>query len=195
MQSKEFMREDLAYLGHPVLRKKALPVHRIDHNIQELIRTLKHVVSLYRGLGLAAPQIGAQVAIFIACFPEKNEEGTIVPGKPHVFINPKLTDPSEETWTEEEGCLSIPKFYRNVSRPVAITITSQDETGTWNTERLSGWPAKIIMHENDHLNGVLFIDRLPTKEKRESHQELTELKKRYKQHNSHLPIWHTTEEP
>lgn len=182
------MKVDLAYLGHPILRKKANPVLSIDQPILDLIQHLKATVVAHRGLGLAAPQIGAQVAILVACFPEQTEQG-IVPGAPKVFINPKISEPSPESWVEEEGCLSIPKIYAPVQRPQSITVTYQDEQGLERTERLSGWSAKIVMHENDHLNGVLFIDRLENKDKREIAADLERLKKHYKIPNEHLKVW------
>jgi peptide deformylase len=183
------MKVDLAYLGHPILRKKARPVLTIDQPILDLVQHLKATVVAHRGLGLAAPQIGAQVAILVACFPEWSEQDAIVPGAPKVFINPKISDPSAEMWSEEEGCLSIPKVYASVERPRSITVTYQDEQGAAHTERLVGWPAKIVMHENDHLNGVLFIDRLEAGAKREIAADLDRLKKHYKISNEHLRIW------
>ena len=185
------MKVDLAYLGHPILRKKAQPVQNIDQPIRDLIAHLKATVIAHRGLGLAAPQIGAQVAILVACFPEKSEEDMIVPGAPKVFINPKISEPSPEVWVAEEGCLSIPKVYAPVQRPASITVTYQDEEGQTHTDKLTGWPAKIVMHENDHLNGVLFIDRLETKDRREIAADLERLKKHYKIPNEHVRIWGT----
>ena len=183
------MKVDLAYLGHPMLRKKARPVLAIDQPIRDLIDHLKRTVVSHRGLGLAAPQIGAQAAMLVACFPQPSEEGKIIPGTPKIFINPKISDPSPETWVEEEGCLSIPKVYALVNRPVTITVTYQDEFWTTHTDRLTGWAAKIVMHENDHLNGVLFIDRLDAKAKREIAADLDRIKKQYKASNEHLHIW------
>lgn len=187
------MKVDLAYIGHAILRKKALPVHTIDQHILDLIGHMKETVTEHRGLGLAAPQVGVQLAILIACFPEQDPSGGFIPGPPKAFINPKISDPTPETWTEEEGCLSIPKIYGYVRRPVGITVTYQDESGAFHTDRLSGWPAKIVMHENDHLNGVLFIDRLENKDKKELTFDLERLKKHYKIHNEHLKLWKVTE--
>jgi peptide deformylase len=180
---------DLAYIGHPILRKKAFPVHSLDQPILDLIRHMKETITAHHGLGLAAPQVGVQLAILIACFPEKSPSGEMILGAPKAFINPKISEHSAESWDEEEGCLSIPKIYANVRRPVSITVTYQDEAGKTHTERLSGWPAKIVMHENDHLNGVLFIDRLESKDKKEIAHDLERLKKHYKVQNEHLKLW------
>ena len=183
------MEIELAYLGHPILRKKAQAVGAIDQSILDLIRHMKEVVISHRGLGLAAPQVGAQMAILVACFPEPSDKGKIIPGAPKVFINPKISDPSPETWVEEEGCISIPKVYAPVRRPRSITVTYQDEQGVSHTERLSGWPAKIVMHENDHLNGVLFIDRLDVKDRKEVCADLDRIKKHYQSSNERLHLW------
>ena len=180
---------DLAYIGHSILRKKCLPVHAIDQSILTLIEEMKETVQSYRGLGLAAPQVGVQLSLFVACFPVQNEEGDMVAGPPKAFINPKIEDPSKETWIAQEGCLCAPKVYAEVERPVSITISYQDEQGAFHKQRLSGWEAKIVMHENDHLNGVLFFDRLVVVEKRKVSHELERLNKHFKAHNEHLKLW------
>jgi peptide deformylase len=156
------------YIGNPILRKKSLPIHTIDQEILTLIENMKDTVKSFHGLGMAAPQVGVSLALFVACFPIRNADGTLVPGPPRVFINPKIEDPSQETWTEQEGNPCIPGIYAPVDRPVSITISYQDEQGAWQKTRLSGWEAKIVMHENDHLNGVLFIDRLDPAEKKKN---------------------------
>jgi peptide deformylase len=180
---------DLAYIGHPILRKKAVRIECIDPSIFHLAEQLKATVTARHGLGLAAPQVGAPLTMFVACFPDCTPTGEIEPGHPIVFINPRLSDPSDELWVEEEGCLSLPKIYAPVQRPVSITVTYQDEHGEPHTERFSHWPAKIIMHENDHLNGVLFIDRVNEKTRKNLSADLTQLKKHYQTHNDHLKLW------
>jgi peptide deformylase len=113
----------------------------------------------------------------------------MVAGPPKVFINPKIEEPSNETWVAQEGCLCAPKVYSEVRRPVSITVSYQDEKGEHHKERLTGWPAKIVMHENDHLNGVLFFDRLESQEKKKLSHELELLKKHFKTQNEHLELW------
>jgi peptide deformylase len=180
---------DLAYIGHSILRKKCLPIHTIDQSVLTLVDHMKETVKKFRGLGLAAPQVGAQIALFVACFPIEHPEDGMTPGEPKVFINPQIEDPSKETWLAQEGCLCMPKVYAQVKRPVSITITYQDEHGATHKERLSGWPAKIVMHENDHLNGVLFIDRVEQNEKKSLMSEIERIKKHFKTHNEHLKLW------
>ncbi len=188
------MKLELAYVGHEILRGKTHPVETIDQSLLELIASMKETVISYRGLGLAAPQVGVALSFFLACFPEKSDEGHVIAGPPKVFINPKISDPTPETWVAEEGCLSIPKVYHEVERPVGITVTAQNEQGEWFTERLSGWNAKIVMHENDHLNGVIFIDRISAGDKKRLHLEIERLKKHFRHHNDHLKLWHIESE-
>lgn len=183
------MKLDLAYIGHEILRKKTLPVQTIDQNLLDLIDSMKETVNLSRGLGLAAPQVGVQLSLFIACFPEQSLDGSIIPGPARAYINPKISDPSVETWIAEEGCLSLPKIYHDVERPVRITITAQNESGEWFSEQLTEWNAKIVMHENDHLNGVLFVDRISCGDKKRIHPEIERLKKHFRHHNDHLKLW------
>ena len=173
----------IMYMGHPILRKKAEPVLLIDDTVRHLIAQLKTTVQAKKGLGLAAPQLGVSLAIFVACFPDENRR----PGAPEIFINPKLSQPSEQLWTEEEGCLSLPSVYAPVTRPYAITITFQDEDGVSQTKQLQGWDAKIVMHENDHLNGVLFVDRTDKRDKKRLMQSIdklqTHVQKQIQQHH------------
>jgi peptide deformylase len=183
------MKLELAYIGHEILRKKTFPIHAIDQSILDLIASMKETVISFRGLGLAAPQVGVQLNLLITCFPEPAFSEDIIPGPARVFINPKISDPSVETLIAEEGCLSIPKIYHEVERPESITVTAQNEQGDWFTERLSGWNAKILMHENDHLNGVIFIDRIKALDKKRIHSEIERLKKHFRHHNEHLKLW------
>jgi peptide deformylase len=184
------MKLDLAYVGHAVLRQKVHPVKVIDDTVLSLISNMKDTLQSYRALGLAAPQVGVSLAILVACFPDVDSDGSLLAGEEvRVFINPSLTDPSEEVWTEDEGCLSLPKLYAPVERPNSINVRYQNEQGEWKEERLTGWPAKIVMHENDHLNGVLFIDRLTSGEKKRTHPAVEKLKKHYKHFNEQLKVW------
>jgi len=182
---------DFAYIGHYVLRKKARPIERIDESILVLIEQIKQLAAIHdNAAAIAAPQVGASIRL-VVIYP-------LIPdpvarrmrrGEPKVYINPELTDPSDETDVEDEGCMSLPKLYAPVQRPIAITVSYQDETGAHHTERLKGFPARAIMHENDHLNGVLFIDRLAPKDKKRFAKEIEWLKKHYKKHNERLKLW------
>jgi len=182
---------DYTYLGHPILRKKARPIEHIDDSIRLLIQQMKQLTDA-RGnaVGLCAPQVGASIRLLMSLFGGFDPRtGRMRLGPPKIFINPELQDPSKETWIEEEGCVSIPKIYEKVERPVSITVSYQDAHGAHHTERLEGWSARVVMHENDHLNGVLFTDRIEAKRKNQIHRYLEQIKKHYKKHNEHLKLW------
>ena len=166
----------IIYYGNPLLRKKAEPVGKITPEVLDLIRNMEETMDSKMGLGIAAPQIGSSLAIFLIR-PPIDVNGQFEREPTRVFINPKLYDPSEESWIHEEACLSIPKVYGEVERPAEVTVTALDERGKEFTEHFSGWAARVIMHENDHLNGVLFIDRLSAKRRREIEQRLNQIKR------------------
>lgn len=174
------MKKPVVYYGNPLLRKKAQPVVEITAELRAFIADMEETRKSYHGLGISAPQVGKSLAIFIASPPTGYEEDNLLQEPPRVYINPKLSDPSDETWIHNEGCLSIPKIYGDVERPVEITITAQDIDGKEFTEKLTGWAARVIMHENDHLNGVLFIDRLSIHDRNAIETKLKQLKKLHK---------------
>jgi len=182
---------DVAYIGHPILRKKARPIERIDDSILVLIEQMKQLEKRRGNLiGLCAPQVGASIRLLISWFGGTDPAtGRPMLGPAKILINPELKDPSRETCIDDEGCASVPKIYEPVERPVAITVSYQDETGEHHTERLEGYGARVIMHENDHLNGVLFIDRVDAKKKKQLTKYVEQIKKHYKKHNEHLKIW------
>lgn len=173
------MKLHLCYYGNPILRKKTAPVAEITDEIRQLVRDMEETMKAHNGIGLAACQVGHAVAVCIILAPHEDTEEGWAKAPTRVFINPKLSDPSLETWTYNEGCLSIPKVRGLVTRPMSITVTAQNLDGTICTERLTGWPARICMHENDHLNGVLFIDRISDREQRLVEPLLKQIKKEF----------------
>ncbi|MFN4189459.1 MAG: peptide deformylase [Pseudothermotoga sp.] len=134
-------------LGDPVLRKKAKEVENIDENIKVLIKELFETMYATDGIGLAAPQIGVSLRIFVM------DDGT-----PRALINPVIVFKSAETNIAEEGCLSVPEVFENVERSNEIVIRYTDINGKNIEEKLSGYSARVAQHEYDHLDGVLFID-------------------------------------
>lgn len=171
----------LTYYGNPILRKKAAQIDVITDEIRALAENLVETMhSTKNGIGLAAPQVGHSVAIFVVQFPDQNnEEEKYVPGPIEFFINPKLLEVSDETWMHSEGCLSIPGLYRPVERPLKIKIQSMNLNGEIQLREYEGFEARMILHENDHLNGVLFIDRLEPKMRKSIENELRAIKKKY----------------
>ncbi|CUI16584.1 polypeptide deformylase [Candidatus Protochlamydia naegleriophila] len=173
------MKLPLAYFGDPVLRKKTAPVEDINDTIRQLIIDMTETMEANDGCGLAAPQVHQSLALFITCIPRYVDDDTVLPGKLKVFINPKIVAYSPETWECQEGCLSIPGIRETVSRPLKVTIQATDLEGNPFIEEFVGFDAHVVMHENDHINGVLYIDRLPPRRKKELEQHLKAIKKKY----------------
>ncbi|WP_068469189.1 peptide deformylase [Candidatus Protochlamydia phocaeensis] len=176
------MKLPLAYFGDSVLRKKTSPVEEIDDTIRQLVADMAETMEANDGCGLAAPQVHQSLSLFITSIPHYVDEDTIVPGELRVFINPKIVAYSQETWTCQEGCLSIPGLREDVSRPLKVTIQATNLDGVTFTEEFVGFDAHVIMHENDHINGVLYVDRLPPRRKKEIESVLREIKKKYSKH-------------
>lgn len=173
------MKLQLAFYGHPVLRKKTSPVSVIDDKIRQLVYDMVETMDLNDGVGLAAPQVHRSLSIFVTRIPHWDEQDKIIPGEVRVFINPKILSYTQETWACQEGCLSIPGISREVNRPSKIRVEATDLEGKIFEEEFTFYDAHVIMHENDHINGVLFIDRLPPKEKKDLENFLREVKKKY----------------
>ncbi len=180
------MKREIALYGERVLRERCAKVEKITPEIKELAADL---IRMAKGnAGLAAPQIFEAVRMFAAVFVKcdkqgeflRDEEGTVQMEEPRIFINPELSSPSEDTEILSEGCLSIPDFMATVERPYAITIKAMDLEGNTFEERIEGFNARILMHENDHLNGVLNIDRMTHADKKIFEPDLKRLKKEYK---------------
>ena len=174
------MRLPLTYYGNPILRKKCQKVKEITPEIKRLVENMKQTIVPPNEIGLAAPQVGSDLAIFITNVVAIDEKGELVFGQPRVFINPVLKDPSEERDLVSEGCLSIPGVNANVWRPTSVTVEAMDEEGKPFKERFSGFLARILMHENDHLNGVLFIDRLGPGERKKIEPALQAVKRKFR---------------
>lgn len=136
----------------PVLRQEAGEVKKFDRRLDQLVSRLFAIMKEANGIGLAAPQIGILQRVFVI-----SPDGV----KPTVLINPVITK-REGTHTGQEGCLSIPGLYGDVTRPEAVEVEAYDRKGRQLIFELEGMPAKVVQHELDHLNGVLFIDTADT---------------------------------
>lgn len=172
----------LAYFGDPILRKKANPIPEITPDIVKLVEEMIETMDASDGIGLAAPQIHHAIRLFVYRTPiEKEPEGFDL-GDVNVIINPKLLQPSKETWKWSEACLSIPGLRAEVERPKEITLEYTTLEGKQVKQRFSGMEARVIMHENDHINGILYIDRLDPKIRSKFAPFLQNLEKRVKDH-------------
>ncbi len=138
----------------PVLREVARPVTGFDADLRALAQDMLETMYDAPGRGLAAPQIGLGLRLFVMDVAWK--DGT---SDPRVFVNPEVVDASEELVTREEGCLSIPGRISRVARPGAVTLRWQDPEGAAREERFEGFAATCVQHEIDHLDGILCTDR------------------------------------
>ncbi len=167
------------YYGDPVLRKKGEPIEKITPEIVAFAEDLVKAMIHYNGVGLAAPQVGKLLRIYVFRDEWLDEEGKYQLGEPNIVINPILSDPSKETESMLEGCLSLPKLHVPVTRPKKIHIRYQNLKGEFIEKDLIGFLARVNMHENDHLNGVLHIDRATPKDRKAIEPELQRIKKQY----------------
>lgn len=133
------------------LREVSSPVPCINEDVKRLIDEMFITLKKSNGIGLAAPQIGRNIRLFIVQLEENDGM---------VFINPEIIRTSDEQCSMEEGCLSIPKVYEKVIRPKDVTLQYMDINGRKQLIQATGLLARVIQHEYDHLNGVLFVDRL-----------------------------------
>ena len=141
---------------HPTLRRKSTPVRRVDAQLRDTVRRMFELMYEARGVGLAANQVDLPLRFFIV-----NVKGDPVEGEELVFINPVLSRPKglEEA---EEGCLSLPELYGHVTRPKRIRVNAFGLDGQEIDAELDGMLARVVQHETDHLDGVVFTDRMST---------------------------------
>ncbi|MFP6751519.1 MAG: peptide deformylase [Pirellulaceae bacterium] len=154
---------------HPTLRYKSKVIHRVDAELREIVRQMFSLMYEAKGIGLAANQVDMPLRLFII-----NSEGDPEEGEELVFINPVLSQP-EGRAESEEGCLSIPGVSAPVSRPSQIHVEAYNLQGQPFSATLTEILARVVQHENDHLDGVLFIDRVATADKHELEPALDEL--------------------
>lgn len=150
----------VARMGHPGLRKKARALERAEiksPDVQRLIDDMIETMGEYHGVGLAAPQIHESVRLFVAAL-DVDENG--VGGEPITLINPEITPVGKDTVEDWEGCLSIPDIRGLVSRAREIKVRAFDRNGERVEIDAHDFAARVIQHETDHLDGVLFVDRM-----------------------------------
>ena len=147
----------IAY-GDPVLKKKAVDITKDYPNLSELITNMFETMYNANGVGIAAPQIGLSIRLFVIDLTDK-EDPEFKDFK-KVFINAQVLNEEGEKWDFNEGCLSIPDVREDISRHQNVTITYFDENWKQHTETFSGFKARVIQHEYDHIEGKLFIDYL-----------------------------------
>lgn len=158
--------------GDPVLRRKAEEVVEFDGSLAELLEDMAETMVREDGVGLAAPQVGVSRRVIVVNDDPRNPDTLMK------IINPVITPVGEETESVEEGCLSVPGIRGRVTRPVELHMSWQDEKGGRHETDAGGLLARIIQHEIDHLDGILFVDRLSLGKKALIRGQLRELKSR-----------------
>lgn len=173
----------IRYYGDPVLRQSCAPIEEITDEIRQLASDMVETSDKNNGIGLSACQVGVPIRLFVLRNYIPLPDGTWTMSAPIAFINPKILSVSQETESDSEGCLSVPKIREWVDRPIKVTIEATDLNGKRFVEVFEGRDeierlnARVRLHENDHLNGVLFIDRLPPKVRKRIDQKLRDIKR------------------
>jgi peptide deformylase len=139
---------------HPVLKTRAAPVARVDERVRQLAADMFETMYKAPGIGLAAPQVGVSERVVVLDVADGEER------RPMVLVNPEILWRSGERTTAEEGCLSLPGHFADVTRPLAVKVRHLTEQGEERLLEAEGLLARCVQHELDHLDGVLFVDHL-----------------------------------
>ena len=160
------MKYPVTVYGDPLLRKKAKEIDEDYPNLKEVIENMWETMYYSDGVGLAAPQVGLPIRMFLVdASSGADEEPELIDFK-KVFINPEIIETKGEEWVMNEGCLSLPEIREDVTRPDEVTIRWFDEKFEEHEETFKGFAGRVIQHEYDHLEGILFIDYLSPLRKR-----------------------------
>ncbi len=160
------MKYPITVYGDPILRKKAKPIEQDKEGLSEIIENMWETMYYSDGVGLAAPQVGKSIRIFMIDASSGADEEPELEGFKKVFINPQILEISGDEWVMNEGCLSLPEIREDVVRPDVVRIKYFDENFNEHDEVFKGFAGRIIQHEYDHLEGVLFVDYLSPLRKR-----------------------------
>ena len=162
---------DIRVLGDPILRQETRAVAELTDDLRRLVDDMFATMHQAQGIGLAAPQVGRSERIAVVDV----NDGT----GPLVLVNPEIVSASEETDRSEEGCLSIPDVFGDVTRPARVTVRALDRDGAPYEVEAGGLLARCLQHEIDHLHGRLFIDHLSLLKKRSAQAQWGKVKDRY----------------
>ena len=163
--------------GHPVLKKVGEDINTDYEGLSDLLDNMWETMYHADGVGLAAPQIGRAIRIFLVDTVQTMKEGEEDKGIKIAFINARIVEESGEPWSYEEGCLSIPNIRGEVSRPESVTITWVDENWKEQKKTFKGINARVIQHEYDHIEGHLFTEKLKPLKKKLISRKLEAIKK------------------
>ncbi len=146
--------------GHPVLRKVAKDIDKDFAGLDEFLENMFETMYRSDGIGLAAPQIGKSIRVFVIDATPLEEDEPELKDFKKIFINAQITERSGEVYPFNEGCLSLPNLREDVDRPEKIVMEYYDENFEFHTEEFDGVAARIIQHEYDHLDGILYPERM-----------------------------------
>ncbi|SFF36206.1 peptide deformylase [Sunxiuqinia elliptica] len=163
--------------GDPLLRKVAQPIDKDFEGLNEFIENMFETMYHSDGVGLAAPQIGKSLRVFVVDASSAADEEPELEGFKKAFINPEILERTGDEWVMNEGCLSLPEIREDVSRPEHVKIKYLDENLEEHIEEYGGFAARVIQHEYDHLDGKLLIDHLNPLRKRLLKGKLTAITK------------------
>ena len=170
--------------GDPVLKKRATEISKDHPNLEQIIANMYETMYGAHGVGLAAPQVGLSIRLFLVDTAPFSDDESYTPEEQaelkafkRTFINAKILEESGEEWSFNEGCLSIPNVREEVWRCPKVKIEYQDENFTTHVEEFEGLIARVIQHEYDHIEGVLFTDKVSSLKKRLLKGKLTNISK------------------
>lgn len=163
--------------GQAVLRKKAHDIAQDHPGLEQLVADMYETMYSAKGVGLAAPQIGLDIRLFVIDTAQLKSMEASGKGIKRAFINAELLDESGEPWMYEEGCLSIPDIHVEIERMPTIRIKYRDMEWIEHIEEFDGVNARVIQHEYDHIEGVLFIDRMKPLKRRMINRKLEKIRK------------------
>ena len=163
--------------GQPVLKKVAEPIGPDYPELEQLIADMWETMEAANGVGLAAPQIGRPIRLFLIDSAPMQEEGEEHLGIRRAFLNAEIIEEAGDDVSYTEGCLSIPDITGDVDRPEEITMTYQDEQFNTHTETFTGMNARVIQHEYDHIEGILFTELLTPLKKRLLKRRMEKIRK------------------
>jgi peptide deformylase len=174
------MKLKLRYYGDPVLRKIAEPVKEITPEIRELALAMKKMVDEDDNIiGVAAPQVGYSLRLFVTPVEGLSDDGEVICGETRIYINPVISNKDSTIVEQNEACLSLPETYGPVPRPYSCDIEALDIDGNPFSHHCEGFLARNILHEYDHLDGILWIDYVKGRLRTLIDKDLRKIKRRY----------------
>lgn len=163
--------------GHQLLRKKSEDITKDYPELQTIIHNMYETMYSSNGVGLAAPQIGKNIRLIVIDAKAYNEDYPEAASFKKVLINAKILETTGDPWLFNEGCLSVPEIREDISRPQKIKIEYMDENFNEHIEEYDGVIARIMLHEYDHLEGILFVDRVGSLKKTLLKRKLSDISK------------------